>query len=256
MMPVAAGVPVVLLHGARTSGSMWRAQLEALAAQGRVAVAPDLPGHGLRRGEAFTVDAAAEVIAGSVDEVGGRAAVVGLSMGGYLALAHAARRPDQVAGVVAAACCTTPGGPATAAWRAAVRVIDRLPDRGAALNAAAVRLALPAAGAQDVGAGGFALEVMGPMLAAMSAVRPLVDLPRITAPVWLVNGRWDHFRRQERAYLRAQPAARLVVIPGATHLVSLVRPVAFTRVLLDALAEIDRAERGRSDGAVGSGGVA
>ncbi|WP_319946599.1 alpha/beta fold hydrolase, partial [Cellulosimicrobium cellulans] len=45
--------PVVLVHGSRTSRSMWRDQLAALGRAGVRAVAVDLPGHGVRRGEAF-----------------------------------------------------------------------------------------------------------------------------------------------------------------------------------------------------------
>ncbi|NTW39567.1 MAG: alpha/beta hydrolase [Cellulomonadaceae bacterium] len=221
---------------------MWRAQVEALNAAGRTALAVDLPGHGSRRDEPFSVRACLDTAVRAIDDVGGRALLVGLSLGGYIAIAHAGERPDQVAGLVAAACSTTPGGPLTWAWRQSVRVIDRLPDRGDGLNRAMVRAAIPAQGAADLAAGGFALEVMGPMLEAMSAVRPLRDLARVTCPVWLVNGQWDHFRRQERAYLRAASSARtarLVVIPGASHLVSVVRPVAFTRVLLAALDDLE-----------------
>ncbi len=239
----AAPLPVVLLHGARTSATMWRAQVVALA-DGRQVVAVDLPGHGARRGERFTLDGSLAVAREAIDAVGGRAVVVGLSLGGYLALTLAARDPDRVAGVVAAGCSTSPGGPLTWAWRQAVRLIERLPDRGAWLNATLVRLALPPAGAADLAAGGFALDVMGDLLDEIGTLRPLRDLPRITCPLWVVNGRWDHFRRQERAYLAAAvraPSARLVVVPGASHLVSLVRPVAFTRVLLTILAECDRA---------------
>jgi hypothetical protein len=38
--------------------------------------------------------------------------------------------------------------------------------------------------------------------------------------------------------LRAAPRGRLVVVPGATHLVSLTRPDDFTAVVLGAVAEL------------------
>ncbi|WP_372592758.1 alpha/beta fold hydrolase [Actinotalea sp.] len=237
------GVPVVLLHGARTSSTMWRAQVRALRG-GRRVVAPDLPGHGSRRGEPFTLDAGLDTVRAAIDSVGGRAVVVGLSLGGYLALTVAAREPSRVVGVVAAGCSTSPGGPLTWGWRQAVRVIERSPDRGAWLNRTLVRLLLPEQGAADVAEGGFALDVMGDLIEEIGRLRPLRELPAVTCPLWLVNGRWDHFRRQERQFLRAATgaaSARLVVVPGASHLVSLVRPVAFTRVLLEVLDECDRA---------------
>jgi pimeloyl-ACP methyl ester carboxylesterase len=218
---------------------MWRAQVEALERAGRRAVAPDLPGHGRRLGETFTVEGALAAIDDSVDEVGGRAVVVGTSLGGYLATAWAVRRPGGAAALLLSGCSTDPDTVLTGAWRQAARVIARLPDRGAALNQALVDRALPADGAADVAAGGFALDVMVDLLGAMRALDTRADLARVGCPVWFVNGRWDHFRLHERAFLTARPGARRVVVRGATHLVSLVRPVAFTRVLLELLEEVD-----------------
>jgi len=243
----ATALPVVLVHGLRTSRTMWRAQVEAMERAGRRALAIDLPGHGARLDERFTLDRAVDAVRAGVDEVGGGALVVGLSLGGYVAIAHAARHPEQVAGLVAAACCTRPWRPVVGAWRVASAAIVCLPDRGAALNQYLVDRMLPPAGATDAGAGGFALAVMTDALREMAAARPLDDLARVEAPVWLVNGQLDHFRGEERRYLRACRDGQLVVVPGATHLVSLVRPTRFTRVLLEALGELDR--RGR-DGSV------
>ncbi len=231
--------PVVLLHGARVSRTMWRPQLAALERAGRPAVAIDLPGHGTRIAERFTLAGATAAVEEAVDAVGGRAVVVGMSLGGYLGIHHAALRPDQVVGLLAGACCSVPDQPATAAWQLAVRGITRLPDGGAWLNQRLVDLALPPEGAAACAEGGFALAVMGDLLAEVRRIDVLADLARVRCPVWLVNGSLDHFRLQERAFLRAAPGARRVLVRGATHLSSVVRPVAFTRVLLEALDDLD-----------------
>lgn len=236
----ADGLPVVLVHGLRTSRTMWRAQVDALEAYGRRAVAVDLPGHGTRRGTTFTFAGAVDVVRDAVRDVGGRALLVGLSLGGYTVIAHAARHPEQAAGVVAAGCCTRPHRALVGGWAVAARGFARLPDRGAAVNAFLVRRALPPAGAHDVGAGGFALDVVEDVLREVGRADPLGDLARVRAPVWLVNGRLDHFRTEERRFLAAAQDARLVVVPGATHLVSLVAPARFTRVVLEAADEVDR----------------
>jgi pimeloyl-ACP methyl ester carboxylesterase len=228
-------VPVVLVHGLRTSRTMWRAQVEALRAYGVRALAVDLPGHGARRGERFTLDGAVDAVADGVDAVGGRALVVGLSLGGYVGIAHAARRPEQVAGLVAAACSTRPLVALVDGWALLARGIARLPDAGAGLNQGMVDRVLPPSAAADVAAGGFALDVMDDVLRAMRAATPVEDLARVEAPVWLVNGRYDHFRGEERRFLRACRDGRLVVVPGATHLVSLTAPVGFTRAVLGAV---------------------
>lgn len=218
---------------------MWRAQVEALERAGRVAVAPDLPGHGRRLGETFTVERSLDAVDEAVRGVGGRAVVVGASLGGYLGTAWAAQHPDRAAALLLSGCCTDPGTVLTDAWREAARLIGRMPDRGAALNRSLVDRALPPDGARDVAAGGFALDVMVDLLTAMRALEPRADLARLTCPVWFANGQWDHFRLHERSFLAARPGARRVVVRGATHLASLVRPVAFTRVLLDLLEEVD-----------------
>ncbi|MFC4616016.1 alpha/beta fold hydrolase [Cellulomonas algicola] len=236
------GLPVVLVHGLRTSRTMWRAQVEALERAGRTALAVDLPGHGARVDEPFTFDGAVETVRAAVDDVGGRALVVGLSLGGYVGIAHAARHPEQVAGLVAASCSTRPLPLLVGGWALAARGIGRLPDHGEGLNAFMVRRFLPAQGALDVGAGGFALMVTRDVLREVTTATPLDDLARVDAPVWLVNGRFDHFRGDERAFLRACRHGRLVVVPGATHMVSLVAPERFTRSVLEALDDVDRAD--------------
>jgi pimeloyl-ACP methyl ester carboxylesterase len=220
---------------------MWRAQVEALQRTGRRVAAPDLPGHGERRGEPFTLDGAHETLERAVDEVGGRALVVGLSLGGYVSMRHAARRPDQVAGLVAAACSTRPAPLLVGAWALAARGFGRLPDHGAAFNQRLVERMLPPQAAADAAAGGFALDVVNEVLREVGELRPLDDLALLDVPVWLVNGRYDHFRGEERRFLGACRDGRLVVVPGATHLVSLLAPERFTRVVLEALDELDAA---------------
>ena len=239
-------LPVILVHGLRTSRTMWRAQVEALERVGRRAVAVDLPGHGTRIGEPFTLDAAVDTVAGAIDDVGGRAFVVGLSLGGYVAIRHAARHPEQVAGLVAASCSTRPHRLLVAGWSVGAQGIARLSDRGARLNQFFVGLALPPQGAEDAAAGGFALDATLEVLREMTVATPVEDLARIEAPVWLVNGAFDHFRGEERRFLAACRDGRLVVVPRATHLVSLVAPARFTRVVLEAVDEVEARERAGS----------
>lgn len=243
---------VALVHGIRTSATMWRAQSEALAAAGVRHLAVDLPGHGTRIAERFTLDGALDAVDEAVDALPGPVLLCGLSLGGYLSLHWAGTRGlderggSRIAGLLAAACGTTPRGAALAGYRGIAQLINRLPDRGAGINQFMVDRFLPEHTREDVTRGGVALDVMADGLGAMAGVRPIASVSRIRVPILLVNGRFDHFRLEERRYLaaaRARPGvpeswSELLVVPGASHLVSLTQPEAFTGILLAAVAGI------------------
>ena len=90
---------IVLLHGLLFDGGMWRAQLEPLAALGRVVVL-DGPGHGrsLEPPPPFSLEDHADALIDAFTELGiGRAVLVGLSWGGMVAMRVAIKHPSRVA---------------------------------------------------------------------------------------------------------------------------------------------------------------
>ncbi|WP_418276297.1 alpha/beta fold hydrolase [Isoptericola jiangsuensis] len=96
-----AGVPVVLLHGFPLDHRMW-VPVADLIPEGVRVVAVDLPGHGHSDlGQTpETMEAAADAVHATLRHHGeGNVVVVGLSMGGYVALALAERHPDLVHGL-------------------------------------------------------------------------------------------------------------------------------------------------------------
>jgi pimeloyl-ACP methyl ester carboxylesterase len=190
------------------------------------------------------VAAALGAIDAGVTALGGRVMLVGLSLGGYYAIAYAGEHPERVIGLVAAGCSTVPGGPGLAAYRGLARGIHRLPDRGLWLHTALVRALVPRQGALDVLAGGVALDVMDAGLRATATLTPLASLAAYPGPVWLVNGSLDQFRLHERRFLAACRHGRLVIVPGATHLVSLAQPQRFTAVLRRVAAELSAGSGG------------
>ena len=231
---------VVLVHGLRTSATMWRAQVDALDATGHQSIAIDLPGHGSRSGSRFTLAGAVQTISEAVDSAAHPVLLCGFSLGGYAAIHYAGSGSRPIIGLVAASCGTQPYRLILDAWRLAARAIHRLPDRGLALNNWAVRAAVKDADlADDIIRGGVALEVMDDALRELRQLHPVASLSRVDVPVVFVNGTLDHFRLQERRYVAAPPVARLVHIRGATHMVSVTRSAEFTQVLLEALEGLE-----------------
>ena len=230
---------VVLLHGLRTSSTMWRSERLRLEALGYTVVTPDFPGHGSRMHERFTIAGAMRTIDNACMDVAEPPLVVGLSLGGYLALHWAGLEPRRAAGIVATSCGTQPTRPVLDAWRVLAAGIHLAPDRGLLLNNTLLGLTVRNKQlAADVLAGGVALEVMQDALVELRQLRTVASIARIELPVVFVNGTLDHFRLQERAYLRAARNGSLVHVRGATHLVPLARPVEYHRVLLDALTQL------------------
>lgn len=236
-------VSVVMVHGIRTSATMWRAQRIYLEDRGVRAVALDLPGHGTRMAEEFTIAGAMDTIDRAVREAAGHGPVllVGHSMGGLLSVEYAGTDPaPPIAGLVAASCTAVPRGAALATYRALTRTADALPRRGMWAADFVLDRTLPARTREDFGAGGYALDTQHVALRALSALDLLVALQRIRVPVWFVNGQYDQLRVNERQFVRLVPQAELIVVPRTSHLVTAMRPEVFNAVLGVALATVER----------------
>lgn len=98
------GTPVVLLHGFGTSSFLWRNVAPRLARLGHTAFALDLFGHGEsdRPWDAdFGIAAQAEYLDRALTALRvGRATLVGIGIGGSVALRLAATRPERLARLV------------------------------------------------------------------------------------------------------------------------------------------------------------
>ncbi len=218
----AGAPPVVLLHGVGTSGWMWRRLVEDVGTDLNLLVV-DLPGHGDRAdrpwvSRADPVAAVADLVGDRVP--GGRAHLVGLSLGGYVATELAARHGDRVASALVSGVNVLPF-PRPRLMRVMGRVVSPLMTTTPLLRANARALGVPpedfdgyAAAARSMAPGTFLrvgadlLDYRVPGAAATSACRVLAvagdreqELIRRSLPV--VAGAFP------------QGAARLV--PGAGH---------------------------------------
>ncbi|GAA3428530.1 alpha/beta hydrolase [Streptosporangium nondiastaticum] len=222
-------LPVVLVHGIRVSATMW----DPVAARiGGPVAAPDLPGHGSRRGEPFTMEGAASAVADAIDALGGRAFVAGLSLGGYVGIAAAGRFPERVAGLAALG-CTSNSRLTTVPYRFAASLAARNPARADQVSARLLRGLLPGPAGAAMVAGGLACEVLPQVVEAVTGYDHLAALAAYPGRVWLVNGTRDPLRTNERDFLRACRNGRLILLPRRGHLGALAAPGPLARLLED-----------------------
>ena len=239
---------VVLVHGIRTSATMWRAQISHLQTRGISVQAIDLPGHGSRIDDTWSIE---EAIA-SIDRAVTRAAehgpvvLAGHSLGGLLSTAYVGRprSAPPVAAFVAFSCTAFPRGAGLRAYRFMSRGVNRLPGGGRWLIDRALDAQLPAETRYDLGAGGYSLKQEDRALASLDELDLVRALPRIqqrTMPVWFVNGEWDQLRINERLFLRLAPRAEPVPARRSTHLITAMRPRVANAVLDVAVATVSGA---------------
>jgi pimeloyl-ACP methyl ester carboxylesterase len=221
--------PVVLVHGSRLTRAAWAAVSRRLARAHRV-ITVDLPGHGSQSAVPFTLAEAADAVQRAIDQAaGGRAVVVGHSLGGYVAMDLAARSPASVRGLVVSGASLEPGG----AWAPAVRAfawflgsrfvggLDWLNDRYFRARFPP-EVAEPLVAARYWGRGGSA------GLRAIVTEQFAPRLARYPGPTLILNGELDVILRLgERDFLRAARSGRRQLIPRATHLALLDSPHEF-----------------------------
>lgn len=229
------GAPaIVFLHGTRLTRAAWVAQLEGLGGEFR-AIAVDLPGHGARADQPFTLDGAADIVAATIREqaADGRAVVVGLSLGGYVAMVLAAREPERVRGLVLAGATAEPVGVRSLAYRALAVAMDRLdgPELER-LNAWFFLTRYPRSIAEPIVAAGFWSKGGAQALRTLFGQRFVPRLAAYPGPTLILNGEWDLlFRLSAGTFAAAARDARRVRLGGALHLTNLDRPAAFNEAV-------------------------
>jgi pimeloyl-ACP methyl ester carboxylesterase len=231
----APGAPaIVFAHGVRLTRSAWAAQLDGLGDEFH-AIAVDLPAHGSRADEPFTLERAADLLAETIrtQAAGGRAIVVGLSLGGYVAMALADRQPELVRGLVLAGSTAEPVGVRSLPYRALAIILDRFDgpalDR---LNAWFFRSRYPASIAEPIVAGGFWSKGGATALRSLFGQRFVPRLASFPGPTLILNGQWDLlFRLSAGTFAEAASDARRVRLAGALHLSNLDQPAAFTEAV-------------------------
>jgi pimeloyl-ACP methyl ester carboxylesterase len=230
----ADGPPVVFVHGAVMTRAQWTLQVDRFAKAGYRSISIDLPGHGALADRAFTLDAATEAIETVIDRVaGGRAILVGLSLGGYVSMAVAARSPQRVRGLVLAGSTREPTGPARFAYWFVGTGLGLAPQsvlRGIMAFVWRRRYGPAVAGA--IMAKGYFARGGGEAIRVLAAGGFRDRLRSYGGPILVINGNLDLvFRLGERRFLEGVPSVTRRRINWAAHLSNLDRPDDFSNAV-------------------------
>ncbi|MFE7774149.1 alpha/beta fold hydrolase [Streptomyces sp. NPDC057445] len=250
------GPAVVLLHSSVCDRRMWDAQWQALAEAGHRVVRCDFRGFGETPAEAVRPYRDADDVLALLDALGlERAAFVGASFGGRVAVEIAARRPERVTSLVLL-CAALPGhepGPALKDFGAREDELIEAGDLDGAVELNVTTWLGPEADEPvrervramqrhafeiQLAADEEAASASGPEDSTPSA-GPDIDPAAVDGPALVVTGAHDlaDFRAMGARLAELIPGARAVELPWAGHLPSLERPAEVTALLTGFLQE-------------------
>lgn len=240
---VGTGLPLVFIHGFPHNRTLWAPQLGALFDHCRC-VAPDLRGFGESSVvDPYSMDQYADDTAALMTHLGiQQAAIVGLSMGGYVAFDLWRRHRARVRALVLA---DTRAGADTAETKEKRReTIALARERGSgAVADAQINGMLGKTTREmnpDIVEGARSMLEAAPVDGVVGALEAMMERPdstdmlaTINVPTVIIVGEEDALTpvKEARAMYAAIAGSRLEVIPAAGHLSSLEKPAAFNHVL-------------------------
>lgn len=241
------GAPaLLLLHSLGTNLHVWDAQVAGLAHGFRV-VRFDLRGHGLTElgAQPYTIEDLADDALAVLDALGIAVAHVGgVSIGGMIAQAVAARAPARIASLIL--CDTALALPPPEMWRTRAQTV-RAEGVAAIADATLARWVTPAYLSSPGGRGlrTILLRTSAEGYAAAAEVLATADLSHTTrqlrVPALVVVGELDPSTpvAVAEALRDAIPGARLTVIPGAAHIPLVEAAEAVTAAIREFLTPAD-----------------
>jgi 3-oxoadipate enol-lactonase len=250
-----AGSPVVLLHPFPFARGIWSGLTDVLAAHHRV-ISADARGFGETPlgDQGYAIDDLADDLAALLAELGvKRAAVLGMSMGGYTALAFAVRHPSRLAALVL--CDTRPAADSDETRKARDGAIGRIRATGSGpyLDGSLARLLSPSAPPALVAFLRARAETRAAsLIAGIEALRDRPDrtseLDAIRVPTLAIRGSDDQVTPADdmQQMAGAIAGATFVSIPGAGHLSHIEAPEAFERAVTPFLATALNGDKGET----------
>ena len=239
---------VVLIHGAGMDSTVWRLQVDELAHRDHRPLALDLPAHGRSAGPALTsIVAMADWVADAAETMGLDAAhIVGHSMGTYVALELAVRRPALVRSLTL--CGTSTSMPVNPVLLDAAE--HDLPAAAALM--AKWSHARPAHDGHDAAARARSIdearavvERSGPgvlatdLRACVAYDRAMAAAAAVRCPTTVVIGLDDKMTPPEggHALAAAFPSARVVELADTGHSMMAEHPIGVQRAILDTVTD-------------------
>jgi 3-oxoadipate enol-lactonase len=242
------GIPVVFIHGFPFSSDMWSAQVAFLNKDFRC-ITYDVRGHGASEaGDGqYTLELFVDDLIGLLDHLRiDRAVLVGLSMGGYIALRTVERNPERCRALVL--CDTRSEGDSNESKiRRANQGMDVKTKGSSAFASAFVKAVFREQSFQTrplaVERIRQTIERMSPMAIAgtLTALAARTDtttsLPKIGVPALVLVGEDDKITppADARAMQQKIPSAQIHIIPSASHLSNLENEPVFNHHLLEFL---------------------
>lgn len=209
--------PVLLVHGAGQTRSVWADVAEGLVSAGRRAIMLDLRGHGSSEWPAdgrYDLDAHADDLRAVLAQLGGRPVVVAATLGGWVATAALARDAGLLATGLVLVDVPARGDPEASA-RAGARLRELSGAPGANWDPRVID--------------GFSIDEVSERLTAAA--------PNVAIPTLFVRGGLSRLDRTEdaRAFAALLPDCEAVDVEDAGLLVVNERTDAFNAILLEFL---------------------
>lgn len=220
---------LVLIHGAGSNRKMWLPEVDELEDRYRMLLI-DLPGHGARMSETYRYGASVAAVEAAIEEHTSRQVVlVGLSLGGYVAMGvrHERVRAMVLSGSTIA--YTGWGGLSTKLYGYAIAPITPFIRR---INEKAFRKALKPEHADELIEHGLSLGSAARALRTVPGLDYRTMLAEFDGPVLLLNGERDESNRNEEQDAAAVAKdATIVMVEDAGHACSVTQPVAFSAAI-------------------------
>ncbi|MBD8530517.1 MULTISPECIES: alpha/beta fold hydrolase [unclassified Massilia] len=236
---------VILVHGATLNGRSWDPVRRLIDLRLQV-LAPDLPGHGARRSEPYTLQGGVDTVLAAARSLGDAPFILaGDSLGSYTSQAAAASLPqDRLKGLVLGGASHEFIGAPTLPYIANAmlfRVLialygeDKLLARK--MPATLREFGMSDEDADNTLAAGMSLKVFPQAVAALRGVDFRSKLAQIAQPTMFINGDADkNHVRGEAHYVAAARQATVHRFAGAEHGVSLRRSREYA-ALVNAFAQ-------------------